>query len=349
MRLIKRKFRLTRYVKKSRGPASLSPAELTGLLHALPRSDHADLIAGRELQNGGAFRLRSDLAIVNAVDFLTPMVEEPQVFGQVAAANAMGNIYAMGGEPKTVVNILCFPRGKVDIHILSEILKGGAEKAREAGAAVIGNHSLVDEEIKYGMAVTGVVHPDRVIRNVGVQQGDVLILTKELGTGIITTALRKGKASKESIQAAVSSMTALNDAASAVMRKYPVHACADITGSGLLGHSLEMAWGSSVTLILESAKLPLLHRALRLAEKGYVTRAYKRNQDYLKDKIAIEKSIRQGLIEVAFDPQTAGGLLIALGERYAPKLLAELHENGVKAAATIGYATSLQKAWVRLV
>lgn len=308
------------------------------------------MIVGVETSDdAGVFRLRSDLAIVNTVDFFTPIVDDPYVFGQIAATNALSDVYAMGGEPKTAMNIVCFPRGKMDIQILGEVLKGGAEKAREAGAVVIGGHSIIDEEIKYGMAVTGVIHPDKVIRNVGVQEGDALVLTKALGTGIITTALKRGKASKESVQAAVASMITLNKTASKVMRNYPVHACSDITGYGLLGHALGMASGSSVTLILESAKLPTLERARRLAEKGYLTGGCKRNREYLKDKITVDKSIREGLVEVAMDPQTSGGLLIALAQRYAEKLVDELKENGVKLATTVGYATSLQKAWVRLV
>jgi len=320
------------------------------VLHSLPKFDQADVIVGTETSDdAGVYRLRPDLAIVNTVDFFTPIVDDPYTFGQVAAANALSDIYAMGAEPRTALNIVGFPKGKMDIQILGEIIKGGAEKVREAGAVVIGGHSIIDEELKYGMAITGVIHPDRVIRNVGVQEGDALVLTKPLGTGIISTALKKRKAPKESIQAAVSSMIALNNTASKIMRNYPVHACSDVTGYGLLGHALEMASGSSVTLILESAKLPLLHRAPRLAEKGYLTGGCKRNREYLKDKITVDKSIREGLVEVAFDPQTSGGLLIALPQRYASKLVEELQANGVKAATTIGYATSLQKAWVRLV
>ena len=319
-------------------------------MHSLPKFDHPDLIVGTETSDdAGVFRLRSDLAIVNTVDFFTPIVDDPYLFGQIAAANALSDIYAMGAEPRTALNIVCFPKGKMDIQVLGEVLKGGAEKVREAGAVVIGGHSIIDEEIKYGMAVTGVIHPDKVVRNVGVQEGDAVVLTKPLGTGIITTALKKGKASKESIQAAVASMVALNNTASKIMRNYPVHACSDVTGFGLLGHALEMASGSSVTLILESSKLPLLHRAPRLAEKGYLTGGCKRNREYLQDKITIDKSIREGLVEVAFDPQTSGGLLIALAQRHASKLVDELQANGVKAASAIGYATSLQKAWVRLV
>ncbi|OGP97249.1 MAG: selenide, water dikinase SelD, partial [Deltaproteobacteria bacterium RBG_16_55_12] len=312
--------------------------------------ENADLIVGVETSDdAGVFRLRPDLAIVNTVDFFTPIVDDPYVFGQIAATNALSDIYAMGAEPRTAMNIVCFPKGKMDIRVLGEVLKGGAEKVQEAGAVVVGGHSIIDEEIKYGMAITGVIHPDKVIRNVGVQEGDALILTKPLGTGIISTALKKGKASKESVQASVASMITLNDTASKIMRNYPVHACSDITGYGLLGHALEMASGSSVTLILESAKLPILHRAPRLAEKGYLTGGCKRNRDYLKDKITVDKSIREGLVEVAFDPQTSGGLLIAVAQKYAAKLVDELQANGVKAATAVGYATSLQKAWVRLV
>jgi len=308
------------------------------------------LIVGVETSDdAGVFRLRPDLAIVNTVDFFTPIVDDPYVFGQIAATNALSDIYAMGAEPRTAMNIVCFPKGKMDIRVLGEVLKGGAEKVQEAGAVVVGGHSIIDEEIKYGMAITGVIHPDKVIRNVGIQEGDALILTKPLGTGIISTALKKGKASKESVQASVASMITLNDTASKIMRNYPVHACSDITGYGLLGHALEMASGSSVTLILESAKLPILHRAPRLAEKGYLTGGCKRNRDYLKDKITVDKSIREGLVEVAFDPQTSGGLLIAVAQKYAAKLVDELQANGVKAATAVGYATSLQKAWVRLV
>jgi len=308
------------------------------------------LIVGVETSDdAGVFRLRPDLAIVNTVDFFTPIVDDPYVFGQIAATNALSDIYAMGAEPRTAMNIVCFPKGKMDIRVLGEVLKGGAEKVQEAGAVVVGGHSIIDEEIKYGMAITGVIHPDKVIRNVGVQEGDALILTKPLGTGIISTALKKGKASKESVQASVASMITLNNTASKIMRNYPVHACSDITGYGLLGHALEMASGSSVTLILESAKLPILHRAPRLAEKGYLTGGCKRNRDYLKDKITVDKSIREGLVEVAFDPQTSGGLLIAVAQKYAAKLVDELQANGVKAATAVGYATSLQKAWVRLV
>ena len=307
------------------------------------------LVGTETSDDAGVFRLRPDLAIVNTVDFFTPIVDDPYVFGQIAATNSLSDVYAMGGEPKTAMNIVCFPKGKMEMEVLGEILKGGADKVKESGAVIIGGHSIIDEEIKYGMAITGVIHPDKIFRNVGVQEGDALILTKPLGTGIITTALKKGKASKESVDEAVAFMTTLNAAASAVMCKYPVHACSDVTGFGILGHALGIASGSGVTLVIESQKLPIMHRAPRLAEKGYITGGCKRNRDYLKDKITVEKSLPEGIVEVAFDPQTSGGLLIAVAKRLAVKLIGDLQAVGVTAATQVGYATSLQKPWVRLV
>jgi selenide, water dikinase len=319
-------------------------------LHDLPKFNHPDMLVGTETSDdAGVFRLRPDLAIVNTVDFFTPIVDDPYTFGQISATNSLSDVYAMGGEPKTCLNLVCFPKGKMDIEILGEILKGGADKVKESGAVIIGGHSIIDEEIKYGLAVTGIIHPDKIYRNVGVQEGDALILTKPLGTGIITTALKKGKAAEESVDEAVRAMTTLNATASNVMRKYAVHACSDITGFGILGHGLGMASGSGVTLVIESARLPLLHDAIRLAEKGYITGGCKRNREFLQDKITFEKSIRQGLIEVALDPQTSGGLLIAVARRHASQLLEELKSAGVDAATQVGYATSLQKAWIRLV
>jgi selenide,water dikinase len=308
------------------------------------------MLVGTETgDDAGVYRLRPDLAVVNTVDFFTPIVDDPYLFGQISAANSLSDVYAMGGEPKTCMNIVCFPKGKMEIEVLGEILKGGADKVKESGAVIVGGHSIIDEEIKFGMAVTGVIHPDKIFRNVGIQEGDRLILTKPLGTGIITTALKKGKATKESVDEAVKAMTTLNAAASTVMRRYPVHACSDVTGFGILGHGMAMASGSGVTLVFESQKFPLLRGAPRLAEKGYITGGCKRNRDYLQDKITIEKSLREGLVEVALDPQTSGGLLMAVAKRHAAKLIDDLHAAGVQDAAEVGYATSLQKPWARLV
>ena len=307
------------------------------------------MIVGTETSDdAGVFRLKPDLAIVNTVDFFTPIVDDPYVFGQIAAANALSDIYAMGAQPRTALNIVGFPKGTLDLDVLRDILKGGAERVKEAGAVTIGGHSIIDRELKYGLAVTGVVHPDRVIRNVGVLDGDGLVLTKRLGTGIIATALKQRKASKESVREAVSSMVALNRRASEIMLGFRVHACTDVTGYGLLGHAAEMAMGSRVAIVLESARLPLLRGAARLARAGCLTGGCRRNREYLKDKIVIDRSISEDLVELAFDPQTSGGLLIALPAGEAPSLVEELQANGVGAAAIIGHAAHHRDAWVTL-
>ncbi len=320
------------------------------VLHSLPRHRHPDVIVGTETSDdAGVFRLRPDLAIVNTVDFFTPIVDDPYVFGQIAAANALSDIYAMGAEPRTALNIVGFPRGTLDLEVLTEILRGGGERARKAGAVVIGGHSIIDAELKYGMAVTGVVHPDRVIRNVGVRSGDALVLTKPLGTGIIATAIKRRTAPRESVRAAIASMIALNGPASKIMRKFPVHACSDVTGYGLLGHALEMASGTRVTLVIESARLPVLGGAERLAEAGCLTGGCKRNREYLEGKIAIGPAVSEGLIEVALDPQTSGGLLIALPATEALGLVRRLRAGGVKTATIVGYAKAGQAPKVRLI
>ena len=307
------------------------------------------MIVGTETSDdAGVFRLTPDLAIVNTVDFFTPIVDDPYTFGQIAAANALSDVYAMGGEPRTALNIVGFPSGQLEMEVLAEILNGGAERVKAAGAVVIGGHTIIDDELKYGMAVTGVIHPDRVIRNVGVRDGDALILTKALGTGIITTALKRRKVPDESLAAAIASMIELNRAASEVMRKFPTHACTDITGYGLLGHALEMTRNGSVTLVLESSKLPLLPNAIDLAEHGVLTGGCKRNRDYLQDKVSIDSSVSEGLVEVAFDPQTSGGLLIAAPVEQAGELVKQLQANGVDKATIVGHCTALQKAAVML-
>jgi selenide,water dikinase len=341
--------RLTEHVAAAGCAAKLGPADLANILRQLPRDDHPDVIVGTDTSDdAGVFRLRPDLAIVNTVDFFTPIVDDPDVFGQIAAANALSDVYAMGADPVTALNIVGFPRGRLDIEILGEILNGGAERARAAGAVVIGGHTIIDDELKYGMAITGVVHPDRVLRNVGVRDGDVLVLTKPLGTGIVTTALKRRKASAASVRAAIASMVALNQAASHIARRFPVHACSDVTGFGLLGHSTEMAMGSGVTLMLDSAKLPLLPGARRLGEAGLLTGGCRRNRAYLEDKVVVNRAVSVGMTELAFDPQTSGGLLIALPAKAAGRLLTKLHARGIEAAAIVGRACARRDAWVYL-
>ena len=319
------------------------------MLRQLPTYTHPDVIVGTETSDdAGVFRLRPDLAIVNTVDFFTPIVDDPFVFGQIAAANALSDIYAMGADPVTALNIVAFPKGRLDLEILGDIIRGGVERAQAAGAVVIGGHSIIDSELKYGMAVTGIIHPDRVIRNVGVRAGDALVLTKALGTGIVTTALKQRKVSRASLRAAVASMVSLNKTASRVARTFHVHACSDVTGFGLLGHATEMAMGSGVTLELDSRMLPVLPGALQLAEKGFLTGGCKRNRSYLEDKVVVSPNLRADLAEVAFDPQTSGGLLIALPEKHAGNLVKKLRAEGIKAAAVVGRARAKREAWVYL-
>ena len=340
---------LTQHVAAAGCAAKLGPGDLAQILSGLPPFHHPDVIVGTETNDdAGVFRLRDDLAIVNTVDFFTPIVDDPFTFGQIAAANALSDVYAMGGDPKTALNIVGFPKGKMDLEILGAILAGGADKAREAGVVVIGGHSIIDPEIKYGMAVTGVIHPDRVIRNVGAREGDVLVLTKPLGTGIITTTLKQ-RGVAEGAEAAILSMATLNATASAIMRRYPVHACSDVTGFGLLGHAQEMAAGSGVTLELRASALPLLPGVVELAEEGHLTGGCKRNRAYLEDKISIGGSVRTGLVEVAFDPQTSGGLLIALPQEDALRLVDELRAGGVHAATIVGTAVARQAVMVSLI
>jgi selenide,water dikinase len=307
------------------------------------------LLVGFETSDdAGVFRLREDLAIINTVDFFTPVVDDPYTYGLISATNSLSDVYAMGGEPKTALNIVCFPQSGIDKEILRDILHGGGDKATEAGVVVVGGHSVADDEIKYGMAVTGIIDPRHIRRNVGVQVGDVLVLTKPLGTGILTTALKKGHLTEEEYGAAVTSMSMLNAKAATVMQRYTVHACTDVTGFSLMGHGCEMAMGSNVTLRLRSSALPLLPGALRLALEGYVTGGCKRNRAYLADKVRVQAQVAQDLDEVAFDPQTSGGLLIAVPESEAHKLARSLLDEGALAAALIGEAIPPQERWVEL-
>ncbi len=282
------------------------------------------------------YRLSADLALVSTVDFFTPIVDDPYTFGAIAAANALSDVYAMGGRPLTVLNISCFPQSGLPLEVLGEILAGGAAKVAEAGALVVGGHTVADEEIKYGMAVTGLVHPERITRNVGARPGDLLVLTKALGTGIVTTAAKHERVEAAMLEAAIASMCALNAAAAAVLARYAVHACTDVTGFGLLGHAYEMASASGVTLRLEAAALPLLPGARALAAAGELTGGSKRNRRYLEGKVTIAPGLGSELVEIALDPQTSGGLLAALPAAEASGLVAELHAAGVLMAAVVG-------------
>jgi selenide,water dikinase len=279
------------------------------------------------------YRLRADLAIVNTVDFFAPIVDDPFEFGQIAAANSLSDVYAMGGRPLTVMNIVGFPSTTLSVDVLTEILRGGAERAAAAGAVLVGGHTVEDKELKYGMAVTGQVHPKRVVKNGGARAGDVLVLTKALGTGIVATGIKRGATDEHEEQVATASMVALNDIAGAALSRYKARACTDVTGFGLAGHGAEMAAASKdVRLVLEAEVLPLLPGTARLAEAGFLTGGGGKNREFLGRKLSIAKGIESTTAEVLVDPQTSGGLLVSLPARRAPGYVEALHRHGLRPA-----------------
>ena len=293
---------------------------------------HADLLVGTSTaDDAGVFRIAPDVALVQTVDFFSPIVDDAWQFGAIAAANALSDVYAMGGEPRTALNIACFPQKDVPTDVLTDILRGALAKAEEAGVVVVGGHTVIDEEIKFGMAVTGLVHPDRIWRNVGARPGDVLVLTKPLGTGIVTTARKRGAGTPADEAEAVASMLALNAAAARALRAFDVHACTDVTGFGLVGHGYEMAHGSDVRLTFEAACLPLLPGVAALAADGNLTGGCRRNRDWLAGAVEVDAALPVGVVEAAWDPQTSGGLLVALAAAVVAPALAALAAAGVDA------------------
>ncbi len=271
--------------------------------------------------DAAVYRINEDTAIIQTVDFFPPMVDDPFTFGQIAAANALSDVYAMGGQPRLALNLLCFPSDKLPPEAVAAILAGGQDKVAEAGALLCGGHTVEDKEPKYGLAVTGFVHPDRVLTNAGAKAGDMLILTKALGSGILTTAGRAGLTDSRQMQAAIDIMTTLNAAAARVMADFPVHACTDITGFGLIGHASEMAAGSGVTIELWASAMPLLPGVRQFASEFILPGGLVRNRTYMKQKAQIATDIPQTLADILFDPQTSGGLLISVSEKEAHKLL----------------------------
>ena len=282
------------------------------------------MIVGFETSDdAGVFRLNDGIALVQTVDFFTPVADDPETYGRVAAINALNDVYAMGGTPLSALSLVCYPQ-KGDWDILGSILLGGQKALNEEGVVVIGGHSVDDAEMKFGYAVTGVVHPDKVIRNSGAKPGDVLILTKPIGTGAINTAVKNGIASASTEAAAIAAMTTSAAGASKVMQRIGANACTDVTGFGLLGHAYEMANGSRVTIEIESEKVPLLPDVLELIEKGMLTRGDKNNRDYVGETVKIADSVSREMQSALFDPQTAGGLLISLSEESALRFLNEI-------------------------
>ncbi len=279
------------------------------------------------------FRLRADLALVNTADFFPPIVDDPYSFGRIAAANALGDIYAMGARPLTAVNLVGFPCDSMDKSVLTEILRGGAERVEAAGAVVVGGHTIADAELKYGLALTGVVHPQRFVRNGGARAGDLLVLTKPLGTGIVCAGIKQRVAEPGEEKFAVASMVALNDAAGGALLRYQASACTDITGFGLAGHAFEMASASKgVRLEFEADALPLLPGTARLAEAGCLTGGSRRTREFLGAKLSLPKHLMPAVAQAVIDPQTSGGLLVSLPEKTATAYIKTLHDKGVRSA-----------------
>ena len=302
------------------------------------------MIVGLEkADDAGVFRLREDLAIVQTVDLITPIVDDPVSFGMIAAANSLSDIYAMGARPLTAMNIVCFPSDTMDIEILRQILAGAVAKLDEAGVAMIGGHSVKDEEIKFGLSVSGVVHPEKVVTKSNAKAGDKLILTKPLGTGIMNTALKAGLLDDESLALVTKQMTTLNDKASQIMVSLGASAATDVTGFGLLGHACEMAENSGVAIEIDSEKVPLIPGIEKLAAMGLLPAGLYANREFRESTVQLEATLPTWLMDALYDPQTSGGLLIASPPKVAGEMLARIKKAGDKEAAIIGTVVAEQK------
>ncbi|MFP6618753.1 MAG: selenide, water dikinase SelD [Pirellulaceae bacterium] len=320
------------------------------VVQALPKFDDERLLVGLDgFSDAAVYLIKDDLCIVQSLDFFPPLVDDPFTYGQIAAANSLSDIYAMGAEPITALNIVGFPDDKLDLKILQEILRGGAERVALAGAVIAGGHTVRDAEIKYGLSATGTVLRGEMLTNQGAQPGDQLVLTKALGTGFITTAFKAGRCPDATLANAVESMVQLNGAASRAAVSLGATAVTDITGFGLAGHAGEMAQSSGVMLSIEVSSLPLLEGALALARQGNLTRASKTNRSFAASQLTIGSDVSNELVEFAFDAQTSGGLLISIGEDRAGELVARLKDEGIAAACTIGSVETLDEASIRLV
>ena len=298
--------------------------------------------------DAGVYRLTEEIALIQTVDFFTPIVNDPYTFGQIAAANSLSDVYAMGGRPLTALNIVCYPRRTVPQEALKAIMAGGLDKIHEAGALLVGGHSVDDTELKYGLAVTGVVHPQRVLTNAGARPGDHLILTKPLGTGIIATAMKGRAASPEAEAQAVAVMTTLNRQAAECLEGFAVHAVTDITGFGLLGHALEMAGASHAELTLSTSRVPIMAPAREYAAMGLVPAGTFANRNFCEKSLQVSPGVDAVTLDLLADAQTNGGLLISVAKDQAEDLLTCLHDRGVTAAAIIGEVTASGPGAIRL-
>lgn len=308
------------------------------MLRQLPKQVSEKVLVGLETpDDAGVYLIDEERALIQTLDFFTPIVDDPFEFGAIAAANALSDVYAMGGVPLTAMNIVCFPMdGSLDKTVLVDILRGGGEKVEESGAVLLGGHTVNDEVIKFGLSVTGIGRPDRITAVKGARAGDDLVLTKAIGTGLVTTALKRGAAQRADVRAAIESMSALNAAASRAMVRVGVHAATDITGFSLMGHLFEMLDASGVSAVLHAAEIPFLPGALRYAEAGVNTGGGAANAEYLGDRVKLGAGVSEAQRVACFDPQTSGGLLMAVAPERTEQLLSELKAEGVPIRAVVG-------------
>jgi len=292
------------------------------------------------LDDAGVYKLTDELAIIQTVDFFTPIVDDPYMFGQIAAANALSDVYAMGGKPLTAMNIVCFPTNSLDISILNDILRGGIDKMGEAKVTLVGGHTIDDTELKYGLSVTGTVHPKQLVTNSGAKVGDKLILTKPLGTGIINTAVKAGVVDEKTAAKVTKCMATLNDKASELMQEVAVHACTDITGFGFLGHTAQLAQNSRVGINIDIASIPFFPEAGEFVKRGLCPAGLHRNREFYSPHVIIASEVPAHMQDILFDPQTSGGLLIFLETRTAELLLDKLRQVGIEDAVIIGEVVS---------
>ncbi|OWK41633.1 selenide, water dikinase SelD [Fimbriiglobus ruber] len=333
-------LRLSDFASCAGCASKLPPTSISQLLGFIPPTHDPNLLVGTETHDdAGVYRIAPDLALVQTVDFFPPVVDDPFVYGQIAAANALSDVYAMGGVPATALNLVAYPDDKIGPEWLGRILAGGAERCRAATCTIVGGHTIRDAVIKFGMAVTGTIHPDRVVTNAGARPGDVLVLTKPLGVGFVTTAAKKRGCPPDLLAAAYASMVRLNKDACTAMLAVGVSAATDVTGFGLAGHGFEMADGSKVTLRLRLAALPLLPGIEQIDVVTYRTRASKTNREYTESQTRFEGTPDAYRREFLYDPQTSGGLLISVPAARAAALVGRLKESGELAAAVIGEVT----------
>ncbi len=307
--------------------AKLAPSDLAQVLSKMPSQDFStDVLVGFETSDdAGVFRLNDKTALVQTVDFFTPIADEPEIYGRIAAVNSLNDVYAMGGTPISALSIVCYPQ-KGDWDVLGKIILGGQKALNEENVVVLGGHSVDDQEIKFGYAITGIIQPDKIVRNSGAKPGDILVLTKPLGTGVISTGVKFGKASNSAVEAALKTMTTSARQASKIMQELGANGCTDVTGFGFLGHSFELAKASNVTLKIDSEKIPFLPDVIDLIEQKMLTRGDKNNRVYVGDTVKFRNYISKEMQSALFDPQTAGGLLISL-EANKAKILVEKVEG----------------------